>query len=275
MPIAELGVRNIHQSRESVRLHESEPLEAPVVRTLGQLPALGEQRLEEPDPIERDDSQRKDDVIGIVARSVFRRAGGSVRDPAQNSQERELVGGRLVVIQDDVTDQRQRTGAIVRNPDCNLFPADSGAPEKVRPFARPFDEGAMLARKLLYLRPRHREHATDGVDRLAQRKRDHPARLDQSDQLAKRALAVRRGDVHPHRVDEDEIEREPGPDRLGQIGQTVPQIPDSRFRMPPSGLFPHTGRRLDGDDLVSKRREPRRVPPASRPDIENAARPRG
>ena len=133
----------------------------------------------------------------------------------------------------------------------------------------PLDVGSVASGKALDLRRGHRVHAPAGLHRTeAQGEGDDPARLEQGDELAKGSFPVGRGHVHPHRVDEDEIECETGSERLREFGQAIGENPGANVRMPPFRGGAHRRRRLDRDDLVAQRPEPCRVPAAPGAHVE-------
>lgn len=111
-------MRNARKIAEAL-LDEAELLVTPIGWVLREI--IGQERLEEAYPIESDESQRYGDVTIII---VARVTGGAICNPAEDAQQSQLVGRRLVVIEDNMPDQRQRAGPVVRQSDEQMSPAN-------------------------------------------------------------------------------------------------------------------------------------------------------
>src|SRR6476646_5907952 len=72
---------------------------------------MGQERLEQTYPIESDEPKRYSDVAIIV---LVRVTGRAICNPTQDAQQRQLIGRGFVVVEDDVPDERQRAGSVIR-----------------------------------------------------------------------------------------------------------------------------------------------------------------
>ena len=207
---------------------EPEPLAAPSVRWV--LGHIGRQQgLVEPNPRQGDQPHGDLDVLVVRRR---RESAGAVGDAAQHAQQAELVGRALVVVQDDVPQQRQRARAVVGQPDCQLRPADLAAAEVVVGRSLALDERAVVPGEAPDLLGGRRDGtcAPASAGPSAQRDGQAAARLEERDQLAERPGPVAGRDVHPDRADQDEVEGETGPERALETRQRVGDPLDGRDR---------------------------------------------
>ena len=125
----------------------------------------------------------------------------------------------------------------------------------------------MIARQRFDLAFRDRIHGPSRCSRaMAQRQQQQATRPQQRDDLAKSPGALDLRQMHPDRVEQDEIEAETQAMHGGELGQPVADPPQGR--MPHGALPKPAGRRLGRDGLVTKRRQPRGVPAGSGPDVE-------
>ena len=199
--------------------------------------------------------------------------GRFVGDAAKNSQQRQFVRGRLVVVQDDAADQRQGTRSVIRQPDGYLPPVEPPPAKKVDIRTDPLDVGTVAARQLFDFLNGNRVHAAIRFQwTLTQCQRDDTSRLEQGDELAKRPFPERRGNEHPNRVHQDEIERQTGSECLRQFGQTIRYQLETYFRVPSAHLLAHDPVRLCGEYIVAQGCQPRRVPTAARSHIKYGSR---
>ena len=146
----------------------------------------------------------------------------------------------FVVVQDNAPDQRQGAGSVIRQPDDDLLPGDPGPAEKVDVLCYPLDIAAMAARQLLDLLDRNWVHASTGFRRtFAQRERHHTFGLQQRDEFSKSARAHTGRDEHPHRVHQDEVERQTGPERSRHVRQAVRDQLETGVRVPAAQFLTH------------------------------------
>ena len=89
-------------------LHEPKSIVAPIGWALRKI--IGQKRLEQPYPIESDEPKRYSDVAIIV---VVRVTGRAICNPTQDTQQRQLIGGGFIVVENDMAEGRKRTSAIV------------------------------------------------------------------------------------------------------------------------------------------------------------------
>ena len=64
--------------------------------------------------------------VHVVVRAFDDQPGRCFGEPHQGPQQPQLVGGRLVVVDDHVAQQRQAAGAIVRHGEDERFPRKAG-----------------------------------------------------------------------------------------------------------------------------------------------------
>ena len=141
-----------------------------------------------------------------------------------------------------MTQQRQRTGAVVRQSDRKLLPEDFAAVELIVGRVLPFDERAVVPREAPDLRRRDRvERAAGTGGTAAQRDGQHAPRFQEGDQLSERPRPVRRGNVHPDRADQDDVECEAGPKRLPETGQRIGDPLDAGSVVPFTRHRPESG----------------------------------
>ena len=166
-----------------------------------------DQRPEKPEPIKGDEAKRNAYVIVI---GILRHSAGAIGDPRDSAQQCELVGRRLRIIQNDVPEKRQRAGAVVRQANDQLCPADILAPQPILVINSALDESTMGPGKTFDLGDGYRMHGTLRVRRaLSKGDRQKSSRFQQGDKLAKRAWPVVRRQVHPDGAEHDEIKRKP------------------------------------------------------------------
>jgi len=236
-----------------------------VSRHLRQLPC--NERLEGADPGQGHEAEGQ---VDVVVRVVPGHAVGAVGDPAQAAQEGELVGGALVVVEDDVAEQGQGTGAVVRQPDGDLRPGDVVASHAVRALAGGFHPGAVLAGEPAQLVDRDLVHAPVRVDGpLAERHGQQAAGLEQGDQLAEGAGPGGRRHVHPYRAEQDQVEGHAQPVDDREVRQAVVEPADAWMPVARLSLAAQPLGGLDRDDLVAAPGQPRGVAAAARADVEH------
>ena len=258
--------RQRSRQRTQRRSSESDVLEVPrVCRALRQVP--GEQRQVEPDPEERDEPQRN---VHMLCVHLPGEPGRAMGDAAHRAQQAELVGGRLVVVQHDAPHQRQRTRPVVGKTHHDAQPRHLHPAVQIRRLRGGFHVRPMAARQPLDLLGVHRMHAPRAVHRPPQRKGDHTPGLQERHELAEAALPVPRRDEHPHRVEQDQVECQPGAPGRGELRKAFREQLEAALRTYPLGLPPHCAVGFDGDDFVPALRQPLCVPAATRADIEDA-----
>ncbi|MDE0240519.1 MAG: hypothetical protein OXI95_15155 [bacterium] len=106
----------------------------------------------------------------------------------------------------------------------------------------------------------------------AQGEDDETTGLQHADEFAKGAGARVGRNMHPDRVEPDEVEACPLLRDSVERRQTVAQPRDPRRGVPPFGFVTHRRRGVDGNDIEVLRREPISIASRSRPDIENRGR---
>lgn len=249
-------------------LNEAKPFVAAVGRALRQV--RREERLEQANPGEADEPEGHGDV---VVAGVAGAARGPVGDPAERAQQRQLVGRRLVVVEDDVAEQRQRPGAVVGQPDGDVRPGHAIAAEAVAVFAGADDQGAVRPRQALDLGGGARVHGpARRRGAVPQRQSQEAARLEQRDELAEGTGPLAGRHVHPHGAQQNQVEGEPEAMRRLEAGQAVVEPADARVRVAARPLGAHGPRRLDRDDLVAAPGEPGDVAARAGADVEDQSR---
>lgn len=176
-------------------LDEAKPGTAAIARGLRNV--LLDQSLKHAQPIERDQPERQLDMIVAIARKRSRLIG----DSRYHAKQRQLVCRRLGILQNDPAHQRKRTRGVVGQFHHDVRPRDTRSAQGViRPNGRSQVQ-PVLDRKPLDLLGGHDVHRPIVGQRPVAQAHDQPAtRLQQRDELAKRAAAVTRRDVHPDRT---------------------------------------------------------------------------
>ena len=129
--------------------------------------------------------------------------------------------------------QRQRAGAVVRQPKHHAGPRHARPSLLVRQVDHALDHGAMRACQPFHFVQRHRMHAARGAfGSLPQRQRQHPARAEQAKQFAPGPRAVGRQHVLPYAAEQDDVEGVSLPVNLVQRRQRVVDPADGGFGMP-------------------------------------------
>ena len=271
---AEHGADSQIEVRGRAESPEGGPGEAEPVRAAGVEGALGQIRAKQwcvqAQPGQRDEAHRDRYVIVIHGGDESSRAVG---DSAEHAEQTELVGGALVVVQDDVAQQRQRTRAVVGQANRQLRPADVLAAQVVIRFDLALHERAVVARQDSDLFGRDGMEPACRLRRAApERHGQHAARFEQRDQLAEGPRPIGRSDVHPYRAGEYQVEGETGPEGPLETGQGVREPLYGRVvvTLPRDGS--EAGGRFHRDDVITLSREPRGVSAAAGADIECGGR---
>jgi hypothetical protein len=146
------------------RTGEAEPLSAaPVAGRLRQV-RLRQWQVE-PEPVQGHQAQRQPDMIVAV---LLSQPGGTVSRPAQRPKQAQLVGGTLGVREDEVPQERQGAGPIVRQAEDHGRPGNLRASLEVRRRHRPHHLHAVAARQGLDFGKADRMAAAPVVGTMAQ-----------------------------------------------------------------------------------------------------------
>lgn len=236
------------------------------LRHLGQ--GMFDQGLVHAQPKERYKTQRHDHGFRVVAGQPRR----GIRDAGQYAQQRDLVRRRLFVHEDQVPQQGQGAQAVVGEPQHDVRPRHFAPPQLVLAVAGVDDAQAELLGKAGQFRQRDLVHRTFGVGRAEpEADRDASFRRQQRRQLAQRTLAIGWRNVHPDGGQQDEVEAQAEAAHVREVRQAVGQPLDPARRVFCARVGEHGFGWLDGHDVVSLCREPRRVPAGTCADIEDRA----
>ena len=167
-----------------VEVGGAQPLAKPAAASVGWI--LGqirdEQRLVEANPRQGDQSHRNGHMV--VIRGPCDTAG-AVGDTTQRTQEAQLVGGTLVVVEDDVPQQRQGAGPVIRQPDRQVRPLDVGPAQVVVCGTLPLDERAVIPGQFPdFIFRDGMESALGSGWAMPQRDREQPTRLEQGNEFS-------------------------------------------------------------------------------------------
>jgi len=66
--------------------------------------------------------------------------------------------------------------------------------------------------------------------------------------------------MHPHRAEQDKVERQASLMNLVEVGQAIVEPADVTTGVPPTPLVAHSCRRFNCNDFVAERPEPRSIP---------------
>jgi hypothetical protein len=120
---------------------------------------LGLQGLVKANPGQRDQAHRdRYKVLAVVASE----ARGPVGYPAKDAQQGQLVGGTLIVVEDDVAEEWESACTVVRQPDGHLRPANIVTAQSILGFPAGLDESAVPTGESLHLVERYGMDASPG-----------------------------------------------------------------------------------------------------------------
>ncbi len=125
----------------------------------------------------------------------------TIRNPAQRAEQCQLIGGGLVVVEDDVSKQRKRTAAIIWETNRKLYPVDRTAPELILAISCFLDKSSVFPRELVNFGLRDSVNAALGLRRsVTQGNCDAAAWLKEGNQLTEGACAIGSWNMHPDRT---------------------------------------------------------------------------
>jgi hypothetical protein len=101
-------------------------------------------------PVECDQPERKHDTafVGFLRETCL-----TVSGPAERPQQPQLVGRALLVVENDMPEQGQGTGAVIRQAQRDTRPGDVRSTLLIRRFRDADYNRAQFARKLLQFGP--------------------------------------------------------------------------------------------------------------------------